>query len=55
VLIPSTVDWESAYDALKAVMEEYGTEKLKPIYEGAGEQYDYDTVRLARIFYTLDN
>jgi hypothetical protein len=54
-LIPVDVDWESAFRELSTVMSEIGTEKLKPIYEGAGEKYDYDIVRLARIYYTLDN
>ncbi len=55
LLVPDDVDWESAYSELKIVMEEVGTEKLKPIFEGVGEKYDYDLVRLARILYTLDN
>lgn len=54
-LIPSDVDWDTAYSEMKVVMDDVGTEKLKPVYEGAGEVYDYDLVRLARIFYTLHN
>lgn len=54
-LIPDEVAWEDVYHELKSVIDEVGTERLKPIYEGAREQYDYDLVRLARIFYTLDN
>ena len=53
-LEPVDVDWTEARDVLDAVMEECGTEKLKPIYEGAGEKYDYTLVRLARMQFLLE-
>lgn len=46
-------DWDKAYAELKAGIELYGTEKLKPIFEHAKEKYDYTLVRLARIVYLL--
>ena len=47
-------DWATAYPTLRTIMDQVGTEKLKPIYEAADEQYDYDRVRLARITYQLE-
>ena len=46
-------NWKEAYTELKKHMDEVGTEKLKPIYEAAGEKHSYETVRLARIIYQL--
>lgn len=46
-------DWDVVYEALIPVMETEGTEKLKPIYEAANEQFDYEYIRLARLVYTL--
>jgi hypothetical protein len=47
-------DWEAAWPRLVSIMDEVGTEKLKPIYEAAKEAYDYDLIRLARIRYQLE-
>lgn len=47
-------DYKEAAMELRAAIEECGTEKLKPIYECAGEKYDYDLVRLARIDYLIN-
>jgi len=52
-LEPDTIDWQEARLVLTAAMDEYGTEKLKPLYEAAEERYDYVLVRLARIEYLL--
>jgi len=46
-------DWDAIYADLREHMIEVGTGKLKPIFEAAGEKYDYDVIRLARIMYTL--
>lgn len=46
-------DWQSVYTELRSAIAACGTEKLKPIYEFAGEKYDYHTVRLARLVYLL--
>lgn len=46
-------DWSKTYAELEKYIDKVGTEKLKPIYEAAGEKYDYDLVRLARIVYQL--
>jgi uncharacterized protein YpbB len=35
---------------LDALFEEYGVERLKPVYEAAEERYSYDHIRLARLF-----
>lgn len=54
-LIPTTAQWQEAYSELQEAIEACGTEKLKPLYEYADEKYNYDTVRLARIVYMLEN
>lgn len=48
-------DWQAAYTTLEAIMQKVGTEALKPIYEAAGEQYDYAVVRLARTVFLFRN
>lgn len=50
-LISTVPNWNTTYQVLSRIMEEVGTEKLKPIYEAADEQYDYDIIRLARALY----
>jgi hypothetical protein len=52
-LIPSTVSWNDVYGELEEAFRREGTEKLKPVYEALGERYDYDVIRLGRIFYTF--
>ncbi len=52
-LIPSTVSWNDVYGEMSGAFEREGTEKLKPVFEACGERYDYDLIRLGRIFYTL--
>jgi hypothetical protein len=52
-LIPSTLSWSDVYGEMVIAFEEQGTEKLKPVFEALGERYDYDVIRLGRIFYTL--
>ncbi|MCA9360072.1 AAA family ATPase [Candidatus Kaiserbacteria bacterium] len=51
---PTDIDWNLARQTLNAAMDKYGTEKLKPIYEAANEEYDYTLVRLARMQYWLE-
>lgn len=46
-------NWGEAFADLKEHLEKVGTEKLKPIFEAAGEKYDYPTIRLARVIYNL--
>jgi ATP-dependent DNA helicase RecQ len=53
-LEPTTIDWGEARQVLDAAMDEHGVEKLKPLYEAAGERYDYVLVRLARMQYLLE-
>ncbi len=53
-LEPADVDWQEARRVLDAAIDEHGIEKLKPIYEAAGERYDYVLVRLARMQYLLE-
>lgn len=48
-------DWDQVYDTLANLMDQLGTEKLKPIYEAANEKFDYDTIRLARVVFWLQN
>ena len=51
-LIPAGDSWEQTYQQLKKAFDELGIEKLKPIFEVLGGQYDYDTIRLGRILYS---
>ena len=52
-LIPSHISWVSIYPDIALAFEKHGIEKLKPVYEELKEVYDYDLIRLGRIFYTL--
>ncbi len=45
--------WIEIYAAIETAIRAEGTEKLKPIYEACGEQYDYDLIRLGRMIYLL--
>jgi hypothetical protein len=54
-LMASYPDWNDEYEVLQAIMDEVGTEMLKPIFEAANEQYDYNQIRLARMVYVLRN
>ncbi|MCA9360546.1 AAA family ATPase [Candidatus Nomurabacteria bacterium] len=53
-LEPTDIDWNLARQTLNSAMDKHGTEKLKPIYEAAKEEYDYTLVRLARMQYWLE-
>ncbi|MCA9362505.1 helix-turn-helix domain-containing protein, partial [Candidatus Kaiserbacteria bacterium] len=53
-LEPSDIDWAVAREVLDAAMNKHGIERLKPVFEEAGEQYDYMYVRLARMQYQLE-
>ncbi|MCA9362849.1 AAA family ATPase [Candidatus Kaiserbacteria bacterium] len=53
-LEPTDIDWNLARQTLDSAMDKHGTEKLKPIYEEAKEEYDYILVRLARMQYKLE-
>ena len=48
-------NWKDEYKVLQEIMDEVGIEKLKPIFEAANEQYDYNQIRLARMIYRLEN
>lgn len=54
-LVSRIKNWESIYDELSEKMATVGTEKLKPIFEAAGERYSYDLIRIARIMYLLSS
>lgn len=47
-------DWSKVYEPLSAIMDNVGTEKLKPIFEAGEEAYDYTTIRLARLQYWVN-
>ena len=53
-LEPGEIDWTAVRQELDAAMDEYGTERLKPLYEATNEQYDYLLIRLARMQYQLE-
>lgn len=52
-LIPEDGSWDAVYAVLEKAYDAHGIEKLKPIFEATGEKYDYDTIRLGRILYSL--
>lgn len=52
-LAPKDIDFDAAYRELAAAMDTHGIEKLKPLFEAAGERYDYNIIRLARMLYKL--
>ncbi len=52
-LIPLDVEWTDVYPDLSKAFKKHGTEKLKPIFEELNEEYDYDTIRLGRILYSI--
>lgn len=53
-LEPVDVDWEVARDEIETVISEHGTERLKPLFEGTDEKYDYNLIRLARVQHWLE-
>lgn len=46
-------DIDAAIAAIRAALDEHGTEKLRPLYDATGEQFDYTTIRLVRAMYLL--
>lgn len=54
-LLPKTKTWKKDYVAIAKAMEKEGIELLKPIYEALKEEYDYNTIRLARMVFVLRN
>ncbi len=46
-------DLDEAIKVLTDAIEQHGSEKLKPLYEATGEQYDYESIRLVRAIITL--
>ncbi len=48
-------NWEADYKKIEKVIQSEGRELLKPIYEALDEVYDYNAIRLARMFYSLRN
>jgi ATP-dependent exoDNAse (exonuclease V) alpha subunit len=46
-------DIDVAVSAIRAALDEHGTEKLRPLYDATGEQFDYTTIRLVRAMYLL--
>jgi ATP-dependent DNA helicase PIF1 len=53
-LIPSSISWNDVYPHISSAFKKHGTEKLKPVYEELGEKYDYDLIRIGRVFYNLE-
>ena len=47
--------WSEIRPELFAAIDEHGIEKLKPIFEACGEEYDYNLVRLARMQWQLEH
>lgn len=50
-LTPS--NWEQTWPHMQKAIKEVGDEKLKPIFEYLKEEYDYDQIRLGRIYWRL--
>ncbi len=44
----------TATKAILAAIKKHGDEKLKPLYEETGEQYDYELISLVRAYYRLN-
>jgi len=53
LLIPHGIPWARIYGEIQGAFEVHGAEKLKPVFEALEERYDYDLIRLGRIFYSL--
>jgi hypothetical protein len=49
--IPS--DWNSVWPDIDKAIEAVGDEKLKPIFEHLKEVYNYDQIRLGRVYWRL--
>lgn len=45
--------WEKTWPHMQKAIKEVGDDKLKPIFEYLKEKYDYDQVRLGRIYWRL--
>ena len=54
-LVSMVPQWDNIYPELQEIIDTVGTEKLKPIFEAAEEKYDYDIIRLARLYYHRNN
>lgn len=52
-IISKITNWQDIYEELCTHIDNVGMEKLKPIFEAAGEKYDYELIRMARILYKL--
>ena len=46
-------DWPEIYDLISETFKKQEDDKLKPVYEALGEEYDYELIRLARCFMRL--
>ena len=46
-------DWDNVWPEIKQAIKEVGDEKLKPIFEYLDERYDYDLIRLGRVYWRL--
>ena len=53
-LLPESSDTSGALTRLYAVFDEHGTDKLKPLYEATGGEFDYIYLRLVRCLYQLE-
>lgn len=55
--IKKIIDYKGDFDQVKkditAAIEKHSAEKLKPLYEETGEQYDYELIRLVRAIIML--
>lgn len=47
-------NWTVVYERVSAAFDQYGTEKLKPIFEACNEEVEYGTIRVARLMYQLE-
>lgn len=55
IIASKETDWIKAKKAIFKAISIHGTEKLKPLYEATDEEYNYNTIRLARALYQVDN
>ncbi len=46
-------EWEKNFEEIHACFNKQDDEKLKPVFEALSERYDYETIRLARLYMKL--
>ncbi len=53
-LLPEKIDWHDVRTRVYPALTEHGVEKLKPIFDALNEEFDYETLRLVRLRYRIE-